>query len=81
MNYVAVIIDGSLSIHLPHPTGNYLTLCGIDGDDPKLNQAPSRVPHNARIDCLDCFNIWKVASGYSISDFTATIQKERQVPQ
>jgi hypothetical protein len=67
--YVAVEIDGEISVHLPHQNGNWYTLCGIDGDDPANSQYTVDVPEGAKVDCISCFRIWNVARKYRISDF------------
>lgn len=70
--YVAIKnYEGKVEIHLPHPTGNYDTLCNTDGDDPKLGLYPASVPKGAKVDCDECFRIWLTAKMYTIKDFAA----------
>ena len=68
--YVAVEIGGKISVHLPHATGNYYTLCGIDADDPFLSMRSIDVPDGVKVDCLACFQMWDVARKFELSDFT-----------
>ena len=69
--FVAVLIDGELTIHLPDVSGNYATLCGIDGDDPDytVNQIPACVPRGAKVNCRFCGKIFELAKLYSEDDF------------
>jgi len=75
--FVAVLIDGELTIHLPDVSGNYATLCGVDGDDPDytVNQIPARVPRGAKVNCSFCRKIFELAKSYSENDFD---EKERE---
>lgn len=76
--YVAVEIDGCVDVHLPGTTGNYFTLCGIDGDDPFLEQIATSVPRGSKVNCLACYRIWRTASKFSLEDFSPTIVVEDQ---
>jgi len=69
--YVAVYLDGELTIHLPDTSGNYYTLCGLDGTDSLVGQAIGDVPKGAKVDCKSCFNIWKISKMFRLSDFSA----------
>jgi hypothetical protein len=73
--YVAVKVDGVVSIHAPDVTGNYATLCGIDGDDPGCGQFPAKVPKWAKIDCKTCQMIIRLARTYTEKDFYAPNHK------
>jgi hypothetical protein len=77
MKYVAILHDGVISVHLPHPTGNYATICGDDGDDPapEVDSVEVDVPKGAKVDCEHCKNIWKVAMLYTAKDFDWTSAK------
>lgn len=72
--YVAVKIDDEIQIHLPHTTGNYYTLCGLDGadEDSHVNQSAVDVPEGAKVTCLECFHIWKICKTFSAKDFERT---------
>ena len=70
--YVAVLLDGELTIHLPHTDGNYYTLCGLDGMDESVGQEVADVPKGAKVDCKECHNIWLLAKGFSAKDFEHT---------
>lgn len=69
--YVAIVCDGKLNIHMAHQNGNYMTLCGMDGDDSEsyVNQRTVMVPKNAKIDCPDCRDIWTTCQMYKAGDF------------
>jgi len=71
-HYVAVKIDGRTTIHLPCINGTYYTLCNLDGDDVNMAvlQRIVPVPDNAKVNCLDCFQLWNVSRKYGIDDFT-----------
>jgi hypothetical protein len=70
--YVAIENDdGEIEIHLPHPTGDYATLCGADGDDPELGMYPASVPNGAKVNCDACFHIWLTAKPFTAKDFAA----------
>jgi len=73
IKYVAVEIKGVISIHMPHDSGNYATLCGLDGDDPypEVDQKVVPLPEDAKIDCLECFQLWNVSRKFGIDDFVA----------
>lgn len=68
---VAVIQDGVRGIHAGDATGNYATLCGLDGDDPDqhVQQSMSIVKRGEKINCDQCRSIWSKARQYRISDF------------
>lgn len=69
--YVAVKTNEGITIHFPHPTGNYDTLCNMDGDDPKLGHYLVPVPKGERVNCDECFRIWLTAQTFTIDDFAA----------
>lgn len=54
MKYIAIICDGSRQIHASaDPTGNYATLCGLDGNDPSdlVRQSAGPLKRGEKIDC------------------------------
>ncbi len=67
--FVAIEIDGKLTIHADDPTGNYATLCGCDGDDPIVGQIVAVVPRGRKINCQHCYGIWLKSREYKASDF------------
>jgi len=73
--FVTIVIDGEVSTHMPHTTGDYATMCGLDGDDEHIhvNQKWINTPPNAKINCKDCFLIWKMAIQYSLADFSPEV--------
>jgi hypothetical protein len=70
--YIAVLSGGVITVHLPHTTGAYATLCCLDGDDDNaaVDQQVVAVPENAKVNCGNCYAIWGVAQSYSWRDFT-----------
>lgn len=70
-NYVAVAVEGTVNIHLPDWSGNYATLCGLDGADEHkaVDQKPAAVPQGARIDCVECWHIFWLVTQFRKSDF------------
>jgi hypothetical protein len=69
--YVAILHEGVTTIHLPHSTGDYATLCGEDGDDPMpdVDSVEIDVPKGAKVDCRHCLGIWQVCKKYTAKDF------------
>lgn len=69
--FVAVEVEGVVEIHLPDASGNYATLCGLDGDDSHtgVQQALAKVPKGATVNCDACWNIFKVCRDYTARDF------------
>ena len=71
--FVGVKVDGVRQTHLPHPTENYATLCGLDGDDPStymdrtVDQRP--VKPGRVVDCNQCRMIFELCQEYSAKDF------------
>lgn len=55
------------SVHM-EGDGNYATACGLDGDDPKTDQAGASQTKE-KINCLTCLQLWETAHGYKKSDF------------
>lgn len=66
---VAVIVDGVREIHATHPSGNYATLCGLDGDDATTGQQKDTANRNEGISCIDCYAIWLQCRNYPPSAF------------
>ena len=71
-NFVAVEINSEVEIHLPHYTGNYYTLCGMDGDDPdySVDQAVAIVPRGAKVNCRSCKAIFDLCREFTRDDFS-----------
>lgn len=69
--FVAILTAGAISVHLPDTTGNYATLCGLDGADEHaaVDQQQAAVPPKAKVTCQHCKNIWAVAKQYRATDF------------
>ena len=57
---VGVEIDGVTEWHIPGcGVSDYCTLCGIDGNDPKIGQTGVvRPPPGTKINCPQCTAIW-----------------------
>lgn len=68
---VVVDVNGEIDSHMPDWSGNYATLCGLDGDDPHRSVRQSMPKVRATvITCTACFRIWQVAKKYSVTDFS-----------
>ena len=80
--YVAVQIDGKITVHLPHTDGNYYTLCGLDGNDPHehIDQKTVDVPDSALVDCFSCFGIFNISRKYSMADFCTEKENSERKP-
>ncbi len=74
--YVAILTHGKITIHFPNPTGNYATLCNMDGDDIQadVDQTSLSVPRGRKVDCTDCIAIFDVCNQFSEKD----IQRRRE---
>ena len=70
VRFVRVSADGELSVHALDATGNYATLCGLDGDDNHPSCPQKVIGHlkRGKIDCPECRNILKKAWEYSERD-------------
>lgn len=69
---VAIICDGERIVHAVDTTGNYATLCGMDGNDPHgaVSQSLDRLKgDNEKITCRQCWAIWAAAKQYRRTDF------------
>lgn len=53
--------DGTITVHLPGATDD--TLCTSEGE-----AMPS--PKGAKVDCPQCWEVWKAVDRYSLGDFT-----------
>lgn len=52
---ITINCQGDIRVHLPG-TGNYATVCGLDGDDVDQETLPTR--RGARVDCDECREFW-----------------------
>lgn len=70
--YIAVRMNDEVIVHLPGAIGDYATLCGLDGNDDSrsVDQHPTDVPRNAKVNCAHCSALWKTARRYSAKDFS-----------
>ncbi len=68
--FIAVEIDGAVTVHLPGIGGDYATLCGLDGTDehPAVGQRLVDVPAGARCNCRRCIAIYDLARQYGAAD-------------
>lgn len=68
--FVAISIDGARGIHATG-TGNYSTLCGLDGEDPRFNMTHADPPRaGEKIDCPQCFAGWVEFRKLRAADFS-----------
>lgn len=66
--FIALIVDGITEVHAAGD-GVYATLCGLDGDD--YDQALVPLPHNPKIDCVQCRAQWKAWQRFTAKDFVS----------
>jgi len=64
--YAAIEFEGVVEIHATDVTGNYATLCGLDGDDLTIGQKTVELPKNPRITCKTCLAIIRHAKRYKV---------------
>ena len=53
---VGGITDSGMETHIPCPTGNYDTICGIDINDPTVGHYP--VEAGDVVTCDECKRLW-----------------------
>ena len=75
--YVAIKIEGEVTVHLPHWNGNGATMCGLDGDDPHraVQQAWVDVPKGAKVNCLLCWSMLQKCRQFSVRDFDSSVKE------
>ncbi len=58
---IGVWIDGAATWHvIGVGGGDYVTLCGLDGDDPEVGQTGTiKARRGQKIDCPQCRQIWE----------------------
>lgn len=52
---------GDIETHIPGASGDYVTLCGLDGDDPHESVQQHIVEAGPVVDCHQCKAIWAMA--------------------
>lgn len=72
---IAIMLEGIRGIHAVDVTGNYATLCGLDGGidgDDAAQQAVSNMlaKRGEKIDCPQCRAIWDQCRRYRKADFS-----------
>ncbi len=77
--FIAIDCDGDIRIHFMDTTGNYATLCGLDGDDinPAVNQCLVKLPSKPLVNCLECIAIFVRTHEYSSYDINWSEWNER----
>lgn len=70
---IAIVVDGERAVHAANdPTGNYATLCGLDGGFEGVEedgQITVKVRQGEKIDCPTCRAVWLAAKTYRKTDF------------
>ena len=66
---VAVEIDGVVDTHIKYFSGEYATLCGLDGNDthPSVNQRPAKT--GDKVTCSLCHSIYQQCTRFRAGDF------------
>lgn len=66
---VTVVVDGDTNVHLPGATSDYVTLCGLDGDDPGAAMYTIATKRGAKVDCEQCQAIWQLCKQFRSASF------------
>ena len=66
---ITISCDGEIRTHISGGIPTYVTLCGLDGDDPDIQQYTVPTPKSSLIDCEQCSIIWMEAMKWRASDF------------
>lgn len=69
VRFIAIYIDGELTVHAPG-AGGADTLCGTDMDDPAIGHKRAELPLNAKINCMECLQVYRAAHHLSPASFT-----------
>lgn len=70
---IAVSRYGEVEVHFKDRTGNYATLCGMDGNDNSnlVGQETVELPHGAKVNCDECARLFYYVRSLSASDIAA----------
>lgn len=68
--YIAVRIDGQLTVHAVGSDGDYPTLCGTDDLDPAIGLEQADLPKRPKITCSVCKGLILHARTYTKRDFS-----------
>jgi len=66
--FIRINVEGEIDSHIGSNIGNYVTLCGLDGDDPAIGQSTEK-EGGEKITCEACRNIWNVCRNIKKLDF------------
>ena len=66
--FVVINNNGEVFSHFPDSTGLYASLCGLDGDDTRVNQ--STVGNRSTVDCPDCIRLFDHTKSFTEQDIT-----------
>lgn len=61
---ISIMVEGEVQCHAASTIANYVTLCGLDGDDPGIGQSRCDVLNGQKIDCQQCIQIIHAAKQY-----------------
>ena len=64
---------GETETHIASGDSNYVTICGMDGDDPDM-AVQQRIEERTGVivDCQQCISIWETARGIKPSQINNT---------
>ena len=73
--FVAISHDGAVEVHAGCFSGNYDTICGIDGNDSEISHSPADLPDPRRpkITCHNCAALIREARFYRLSDISENV--------
>lgn len=66
--FVKISSNGEVLSHFPDTTGNYASLCGMDGDDNHVGVEQFIVGFSDKVNCPSCVAIFDVVRRYSEKD-------------
>jgi hypothetical protein len=79
-NIIAVRRYEEVQIHFRDRTGNYATLCGLDGDDDDctVDQETLELSKGAKVNCPECINTFYFVRSLSASNIAAKYRVQRK---
>lgn len=72
---VAVTLEGVRGVHAGDGSGNYATLCGLDGEENTVERAGNF----EKITCPQCAEAWKAWKVYRPADFCLAIRLKHDI--
>jgi len=72
MDFVTIVVAGESTVHFPDWSGNYETLCQMDGNDNDsfVQHRTVKTKKGAKVNCQQCINIWEYCQQFNESDIS-----------